>query len=212
MTETQIEIIKAAEVEFAQHGFAGASVREITKRAKVNIAAINYHFGGKRELFKAMVRYRIEPINAKRIAMLDAAYAASGMEPLPLRQVVDIIVRPLVTQLIGTEGEDFQFMTAMGRALTEEREFMFDLHRNLLAEILKRFHAALAHSLKGTPEKEVFYSLHFLSCSMIGAMNQHARLGIISHGNVDLKDIDALVDRLTRFITGGIEAIANTEE
>ena len=59
MNPTQIKILKAAEIEFATHGFNGATVRDITKRAEANIASINYHFGTKEVLFKEMVRYRI---------------------------------------------------------------------------------------------------------------------------------------------------------
>ena len=65
MVETKHKIIEAAEVEFAENGYRGASVREITARAEVNVSAINYHFGNKESLYKEMVRSRIEPLNCK---------------------------------------------------------------------------------------------------------------------------------------------------
>ena len=50
-------LLAAAEAVFAEKGFAAASVREITRAADVNIAAINYHFGDKERLYVETVKY-----------------------------------------------------------------------------------------------------------------------------------------------------------
>ncbi len=49
---TKNKIISAATEEFAEHGYHAATIRNICKRAGVNIAAINYHFSGKTELYR----------------------------------------------------------------------------------------------------------------------------------------------------------------
>lgn len=49
---TKNKIIAAALEEFAEHGYHAATIRNICKRAGVNIAAINYHFSGKAELYR----------------------------------------------------------------------------------------------------------------------------------------------------------------
>ncbi len=50
-TDTRQRILEAAGEIFASHGYQGATVRQITERAGVNLAAINYHFGDKAELY-----------------------------------------------------------------------------------------------------------------------------------------------------------------
>ena len=50
-------LLAAAEVEFAERGYDGATVREITRRAGVNIASVNYYFGDKERLYVATVKY-----------------------------------------------------------------------------------------------------------------------------------------------------------
>ncbi len=55
-------ILTAARELFAQRGFAGTSVRDITSRAKANLAAITYHFGSKEALFHAVLRGVAEPL------------------------------------------------------------------------------------------------------------------------------------------------------
>ena len=58
---TKTKILDAAEILFADKGFNGTSLREITGQAEVNLAAVNYHFGSKKELIKAvMSRYMNE--------------------------------------------------------------------------------------------------------------------------------------------------------
>lgn len=45
---TKNKILDAADVLFADKGFNGTSLREITSQANVNLAAVNYHFGYKK--------------------------------------------------------------------------------------------------------------------------------------------------------------------
>lgn len=50
-TGARDRLIEAAGEVFGEHGFHGATVREITKKAGVNLAAINYYFRDKEELY-----------------------------------------------------------------------------------------------------------------------------------------------------------------
>lgn len=63
MTSSTIErILDAAEVEFAAHGFMETSLRTITTKAKVNLAAVNYHFGSKKSLIQAVTDRFMAPL------------------------------------------------------------------------------------------------------------------------------------------------------
>jgi len=50
-TDTKSKILNAAILEFAEHGFGGATIRDICKRANVNVASVNYHFDSKEALY-----------------------------------------------------------------------------------------------------------------------------------------------------------------
>src|SRR5436189_6346555 len=69
--ETRTRILDAAEELFMLHGFEGTSMRQLTAKAGVNLAAVNYHFGSKDALIEAVFRRRLDPMNAARIAALE---------------------------------------------------------------------------------------------------------------------------------------------
>ena len=77
-TATKERILDAAEALFMEHGFEATSLRAITAAAGVNLAAVNYHFGSKEELFQAVLTRRLDPMNQERVALLDAARARGG--------------------------------------------------------------------------------------------------------------------------------------
>lgn len=57
-TDKQIAIIQVAEKLFAENGFDGTSIRDISKAANVNIAMISYYFGSKEKLLEDIILYR----------------------------------------------------------------------------------------------------------------------------------------------------------
>lgn len=60
--ETKTRILEVATELFARHGFEGASIREIAREAGVNLAAVNYHFQNKQNLY-----YKVMDVNCERM-------------------------------------------------------------------------------------------------------------------------------------------------
>ncbi|MFV8342703.1 TetR family transcriptional regulator [Flavobacterium sp. XS2P39] len=56
--DKQIQILKVAETLFAEKGFDGTSIRNISKVAKINIAMVSYYFGSKERLLESLIVYR----------------------------------------------------------------------------------------------------------------------------------------------------------
>lgn len=51
---TRRRLLEAATRLFSEHGYAAVTVRDITRAAETNLAAVNYHFGGKLGLYEAV--------------------------------------------------------------------------------------------------------------------------------------------------------------
>ena len=98
---TKERILGAAEELFAQHGFAGTSLRQVTSRADVNIAAVNYHFGSKDNLVHEVFRRRMDVMSAQRLEALAKAVAAAPgeLEPI-LAALVDEMNRKFLTKIL----------------------------------------------------------------------------------------------------------------
>jgi len=60
--DAHARILAAARTIFAQHGFDGASVRDITAAADANLGAITYHFGSKDALYLQVLRSLVGPL------------------------------------------------------------------------------------------------------------------------------------------------------
>jgi AcrR family transcriptional regulator len=59
-SSTKEKILDVAEGLFAEHGFNDTSLRTITSKANVNLASVNYHFGDKKTLVRAVLNRYLE--------------------------------------------------------------------------------------------------------------------------------------------------------
>ena len=118
---TKKRLLDAGERLFAEHGFAGASAREITAEAGTSLQAINYHFGSKEGLFRAVVRRMIEPINEAqllRLGSLETVKGEAGAVP-SAKELIDAYAAPL-TELLGRDGARGQVvLRLLARLLAE---------------------------------------------------------------------------------------------
>ena len=65
LNEKQIEILSVAEKLFAEKGFDGTSVRDISKIANINVAMISYYFGSKEKLLENLILFRVQDLKIK---------------------------------------------------------------------------------------------------------------------------------------------------
>ena len=84
---TRERILKAAERLFAEHGYEDTSVRAIVAKARVNQAAINYHFAGKNGLYREVLRAAIQALTEQQIAH------AQEMRAMPRERALGEFVR-----------------------------------------------------------------------------------------------------------------------
>src|SRR5256884_4198918 len=102
-----------------QHGFEGASMRMLTAKAGVNLAAVNYHFGSKDALIEAVFRRRLDPMNAARIAELERLEQEAGGRALAAEAIIRAFVGQSLRLVEDTEGGGRNFIRLLGRTYTE---------------------------------------------------------------------------------------------
>jgi AcrR family transcriptional regulator len=95
-------LIDAAEVLFAAHGIDAVSLREINRAAGArNASALQYHFGGRDGLLRAVLAKHHHAVEARRHAMLDACDADGDPD---LRAMAGALVRPSAAMLADGNG------------------------------------------------------------------------------------------------------------
>jgi AcrR family transcriptional regulator len=106
--DSQERILQAALAAFSEHGFEGAKTREIAARAGVPLGLLQYHFGGKLELWRAAVDRSLGALRAGLDAVLANPRPADESERLRLliRQHVHFVGRnPAFVRLMHEEGK-----------------------------------------------------------------------------------------------------------
>ena len=202
---TKDRILDAAEALFSLHGFAATSLRRITAEAKVNLAAINYHFQSKEALILAVILRKIGPINRRRIEMLDQ-FEAESSHPV-LEDILRAFLEPLFeARRAGVCMSNFPKL--MGRAYTEPGDWMQRIFPQAFADISARFGPAFQSALGGADVLEVMWGLHFAIGSLAHYTAAGSLLTYISQGKADPDDIEGALNRLIRYTAGGLRALS----
>src|SRR3954469_883038 len=115
---TRTRILDVAEELFSEQGFDRVSIRDITRKARVNLAAINYHFGSKEELIAAIFEREVVPVNEARLAALDAVERSAKKSP-KLEEILEAFIRPTIECSTGKPKGGKAFSKLFGRCLSE---------------------------------------------------------------------------------------------
>jgi AcrR family transcriptional regulator len=71
LNDKQIQILEVAETLFAEKGFDGTSIRDISKVAKINIAMVSYYFGSKEHLLEALILYKTSGLKELLVNLIE---------------------------------------------------------------------------------------------------------------------------------------------
>ena len=209
MIDTKTKILNAAEYLFASRGPNATSLRQVISRAKVNLAAIHYHFGSKESLLQAVLSRRLVPLNAGRLALLDKYERKSGKRAVPLPKVLEALVGPALRLSRDPQQGGAVFMRLLGRCVLEPDKKIQTMLNQQFHYVLERFTPALQHALPNLPPVDFFWRIHFLVGSMAHTMADSERLSSISCGLCDPDDTEGTIRRLVTFLNAGLKAKAD---
>jgi len=207
--DTKTRILDAAELLFMEHGFEATSLRAITAAAGVNLAAVNYHFGSKEELFQAVLTRRLDPMNQERVDLLTRLERDSGPAPLTCERILSAMFVPALKLARDPQRGGKNFLRLLGRAYADPAPFIRKFLAGQYATMIERFKSAFARALPELPKKELSWRLHFimgaLSYTLAGtdALRLIAELTPAETGNDE-----ALLHRLAPFLLAGLQSPA----
>ena len=168
--DTREAILDAAEDLFADQGFDKTSLREITGRAGVNLAAVNYHFGSKEALISAVLERIVAPINAERMALLDELEGRYPDGDYPLEELVAVFIVPPLRAADDDTRMSGRRMDLVSHVYADKRPVTRQLLFRQFGEIFERFHALFVRVLPEIPREEIPWRIQFIVGAMIHMM------------------------------------------
>jgi AcrR family transcriptional regulator len=199
--ETRTRILDAAEELFMQHGFEATSMRQLTAKAGVNLAAVNYHFGSKDALIEAVFRRRLDPMNVARIAELDKLESPSP------EAIIRAFIGPGLRLLEDAKGGGRNFVRLLGRAYTEPNKAVRQLIGQMYAPAMQRYKSALERALPQLPREELVWRMYFMFGTLAYTLAATDTVQLIAGCKPeDRYDARLLEERLTAFLAAGLHA------
>jgi len=205
--DTKKKILDAAECLFARQGYHATSLRQITGRARVNLASVNYHFGTKKELVKAVIERRLHPLNElreERLRQVEELLDRGGRQ-VRCRDIMRAFIEPTVHFRSSVAGGS-DFITLVGRILVEPDQTARGIFLDLIRPLFTRLSLLLARVLPHLPADVLFCRLVFVLSAMGQGVNALEKCAALAPGLAVPEEPEAIVENLLSFAVGGIEA------
>ena len=159
--DTRSRILDVAEELFGELGLDRVSIRDITRKAKVNLAAINYHFGSKEDLIAAVFERRVVPVNEARLAALDAVEKSAGKRIPELEAILEAFIRPALQSSLKASKGGTAFSKLFGRCLSEPSPEVEVLLKRQFEPLVERMDGALRRALPHLSRSEIYWRMKF---------------------------------------------------
>ena len=207
--DTRDRILVAAHKLFADKGFDATSVRDITTEAGCNVASVNYHFGGKENLYLETFRSMLTTLRDQRLDVLGELMARESAPSLEeyLEAFANGFLDPLVDESRGR-----LFLGLVSREMISPRLPMGVFLGEFIEPLMERATAALAkfgppidpEMARMCTMSQVGQLLHVLKAYHLFTLHERSDLMPARFSDY--------VDHFVRFSAGGIRACAESVE
>jgi AcrR family transcriptional regulator len=199
--DTRTHILDVAEGHFAIYGFNGTTLRGIIKEAKVNVAAVAYHFGDKEQLFSEVMQRFAVPVVERQLKELRELVKRRDLQ---IEDVLHAFYEPPINLVksLGKKGETLSLF--LGRAQTEP-EPVFSMVDKHYAACRNEFIDAFRAVVPGLPEGEYQWRFEFMLSLIVCFLtrNQPILQRYSNSGNWEPADV---TERLVGFCAAGFKA------
>ncbi len=197
------KLLDAAEKLFAEKGFDGTSVRDITAEAKCNVAAVNYHFGGKDNLYTEAFRRKLILLRDVRVTRIDEVMARGGETTLEdlLRAFGKAFFEPLVGVSSGP-----RFIKLWLREMLDQRLPAAMFIEETFRPVLGSLQQALMKVCPGLDEPRAMSAAHAVVAQLAHVLRVH-EFWTQEHDSPEF-DLDSALEQVVEFSAAGIRGFA----
>lgn len=209
-SDTVDRILDAAEILFAEKGFSETSLRMITSKAGVNLAAVNYHFGSKNALIQAVFSRFLGPFSLlMEQSFKENSWDVDNDATPDMEDVIRLYVRGLLRIPTRHQNGVSVFMRLMGLAYTQSQGH---LRKYLEQEYALTFRMFMQLLKRATPElsaRERFWRIQFAIGSIAFTMSSIQPLTEILEDSAEaVADPEQVVEYLVPYLLAGLKSHA----
>lgn len=203
---TKQKILDVAERLFAEQGYHGVTVRQITREAGVDVALANYHFGPKNKLFEAVMLRRANLHMQERLAALENCLTRTGGMP----SVEDVIAAYADAFLERSTSGDpgWKNYFKLLAKLNLSPEWAGSLWGDYFDPFVQRLIDALRQALPGATDERLYWCYHFFAGTLTHVFAEPKRIDNLSGGLCKSSDVARSYELMVPFIAAGCERIA----
>lgn len=203
---TRERLIEVAERLFSERGFAATSVRHITAEAGCNLAAVNYHFGGKDQLYEEVFRRRLGATREQRLESIRRTIAEAGGSPsleALLRSFALAFLEPFMTT-----DEGRQWHRLMRRELHEPHLPQGMFVGGVITPVYEELAAALVRVCPGLDLETARYCTYSVVGQLVQLLRVERYAEEASFERAPRVSLADLIDHVVLFSTAGVRAAA----
>lgn len=198
---TRARILDAAEVLFSERGYAGTVVRDITCAAGVNVASVNYHFQGKRNLYLEVFRRRIPALREGRLRAIRGQPA--GGEPQTLEELVRSFVEHFIRDLYFSRTST-HFMNLVFREVSQPGPAFELVTEEMILPVQRAFCDALCRTRPDLNRDEAILCIGSVIGQIIHFLRAREVISLMSGRRFTRPFVDRISRHITEFSLRGI--------
>ncbi|CEO39668.1 TetR/AcrR family transcriptional regulator [Photobacterium kishitanii] len=201
---TKNRILDAAELLFAEHGFKETSLRAITTAASANLASVNYHYGDKKGLIRAVLsRYLELFIPAFKMELV----ALHQRDEFDMNDVFLCTKRPLLRLNSFKNNGTTIFMSLISHGYTDVQGHLRWFITTHYDDVIQLFIGAVRRAYPCLDPETLFWRLHFTLGASVFTMTSSTALCDIADSNFSNRvQTEDLINRLVPYLAAGVTA------
>ena len=204
-------LLDSAEELFCEHGFDGASIRDIAASADCNIASVNYYFGGKEKLYREVWRRHLITMRDTRIASINKVMSQNDGKPQLedlLRSFAEAFIGPLID-----ETKTRRFCKLMAREMIDQNLPVNMFLDNIITPTLSAMRNALIRICPGLDESKVPFIVISIVGQLLHVLHVKAIFQQVDEPALPKFDLAQAIEHVVKFSTAGIRVyIEGTSE
>lgn len=206
-SDTVDRILDAAEELFAERGFSETSLRMITSKANVNLAAVNYHFGSKNALIQAVFARFLTPFSTTLEKAFDDLERRCNGRPPSLHQTLWALTESAVRMPHRNENGISIFMRLLGLAYTQSQGHLRKFLEEEYSEPFGRFMRLLKEATPQLSAVDRYWRIQFMLGATAFTMSSSDALREILENKLGVDTtVQEIAARLVPFLAAGLQA------